>query len=62
MKKSLALALIVVATTASAASADGAKIMDGAKAGAKKVGNAVVWPFKKMGQGMKAVGKKMTGK
>jgi hypothetical protein len=62
MNKSLALALIVVATTAGVASADGGKIVDGAKSGAKKVGHAVVWPFKKMGQGMKAVGKKVTGK
>ena len=31
-------------------------------AGAKKVGSAIVWPFKKMGEGMKAVGKKITGK
>jgi hypothetical protein len=62
MKKSLALALIVVATTAGAANADAAKVVDGAKAGAKKVGLAIVWPFKKVGQGMKAVGKKVTGK
>jgi len=62
MKKSLALAIIVAATTASAANADAAKVVDGAKSGAKKVGHAVVWPFKKMGQGMKAVGKKITGK
>jgi hypothetical protein len=62
MKKSLALALIVAATTAGAAYADAAKVMDGAKSGAKKVGHAVVWPFKKVGQGMKAVGKKVTGK
>jgi hypothetical protein len=62
MKKSLALAIIVVATTAGAASADGGKIVEGAKNGAKKVGHAVAWPFKKAGAGMKAVGKKITGK
>lgn len=62
MKKSLALAVIIAATTAGAANADAAKIVDGAKTGAKKVGHAIVWPFKKVGQGMKAVGKKVTGK
>lgn len=62
MKKSLAIALIVAATTAGAAYADGGKIVDGAKSGAKKVGHAIAWPFKKVGAGMKAVGKKVTGK
>lgn len=62
MNKSLALALIVVAATAGAASADGGKIVDGAKSGAKKVGHAIAWPFKKIGHGMKAVGKKVSGK
>jgi hypothetical protein len=61
MKKSLALTLLsVLAITASAGAAQAAdnKLKDGAK----KVGSAIVWPFKKMGEGIKAVGKKISGK
>lgn len=61
MKKSLALTLLsVLAISASTgtAMADDNKVV----AGAKKVGSAIVWPFKKLGQGLKAVGKKVSGK
>ncbi len=61
MKKSLALMLLsVLAISAStgAAMADDNKVV----AGAKKIGSAIVWPFKKLGQGLKAAGKKVTGK
>lgn len=55
MKKYAALAIVVaVATTAFAPAAMAAD--DGPM---KKVGNAIVWPFKKMGQGLKAVGNGM---
>lgn len=56
----LALAAVVVmsaASTSAAVAADNKVV-----AGAKKVGVAIVWPFKKIGEGMKAVGKKVTGK
>ena len=61
MKKSLALGLLsVLAISAStgAAWADDNKVV----AGAKKVGTVIVWPFKKLGQGLKAVKDKVTGK
>lgn len=63
MKKNFALGLAVAlaVSSASAASAEDSKI----KAGAKKVGGAIAWPFKKVGQGLKAMGngaKKMVGK
>ncbi len=61
MNKSVALTLlstIVIAASTGAAVAADNKV----KAGAKKVATAVVWPFKKVGEGMKAVGKKVTGK
>jgi len=51
MKKYAALILVLaVASTAfaPAQAADDSPI--------KKVGNAIVWPFKKMGQGLKAMG------
>jgi hypothetical protein len=61
MKKAVALSVLSVivlsASTGSAVAAD-----NKVKAGAKKVGVAIVWPFKKIGEGMKAVGKKVTGK
>jgi hypothetical protein len=61
MKKSVALAVlsvIVLSASTGAANAADNKVV----AGAKKVGVAIVWPFKKIGEGMKAVGKKVTGK
>jgi D-arabinose 5-phosphate isomerase GutQ len=63
MKKSLAVGLMIAICTftATAAQAEDNKI----QAAGKKVGNAIVWPFKKMGQGLKAMGngaKKMVGK
>lgn len=61
MKKSLAIAIIstfVLTASTSAADAADNKVVTGAK----KVGNAIVWPFKKIGEGAKAVGKKVTGK
>lgn len=61
MKKSIALAamaVIVFSASVGAANAADNKVV----AGAKKIGVAIVWPFKKVGEGMKAVGKKVTGK
>jgi putative cell wall-binding protein len=63
MKKYLTLlsASIVLLSSANAAFAADNKMQEGAK----KVGSAIVWPFKKMGQGLKAMGngmKKMVGK
>ncbi len=61
MNKSVALTLlstiVLASSTGSAVAADNKVV-----AGAKKVGTAIVWPFKKVGEGMKAVGKKVTGK
>jgi hypothetical protein len=62
MKKVMTLlaASVVVLSACTAAHADN-KVQDGAK----KVGSAIVWPFKKMGQGLKAMGngmKHMVGK
>lgn len=56
----LSAAVVVLSASNSAFAADN-KLQDGMK----KVGSAVVWPFKKMGQGLKAMGngmKKMVGK
>ncbi len=53
--------LVLVMGVGNAASAEDCKI----KEGAKKVGTAMVWPFKAMGKGLKAMGngaKKMVGK
>ncbi|MBP7862524.1 MAG: hypothetical protein KIT34_09600 [Cyanobacteria bacterium TGS_CYA1] len=53
------LSVLLVAGLVSFACANSASAEDNkVKAGAKKVGNAIVWPFKKMGQGMKAMGEK----
>ena len=60
MKKFLRLSvilLIALNSMGTAALADDNKVV----AGAKKVGSAVVWPFKRIGQGLKALGKKITG-
>ena len=62
MKKTITLlsAAVIALSVCNAAQAD-SKIQNGAK----KVGSAVAWPFKKMGQGLKAMGhgmKKMVGK
>lgn len=46
-------ALVVVLAVASTAFAPAQAADDSP---VKKVGNAIVWPFKKMGQGLKAVG------
>lgn len=51
MKKYAALAIVLA--VASTAFAPAMAADDGP---AKKLGNAIVWPFKKMGQGLKAVG------
>ena len=64
MKKSLAIALVsafVLSATAGAMAANSSsdnKVV----AGAKKVGNAICWPFKKVGEGTKNAWKKVTGK
>ncbi|HEY9783841.1 MAG TPA: hypothetical protein V6D17_00475 [Candidatus Obscuribacterales bacterium] len=64
MNKSLALGLAIaisMACASSAMAADDNKVV----AAGKKVGSAIVWPFKKLGQGLKAMGngaKKMVGK
>jgi hypothetical protein len=47
-------ALVIVLAVASSAFAPAALAADDGPM--KKVGNAIVWPFKKMGQGLKAVG------
>ena len=62
MKKSVALlsllsVLAISASNGSAMAADNKVV-----AGAKKVGSAIAWPFKKVGAGLKAVGKKISGK
>ena len=60
MKKYLLLStalLITLNSTGTAALADDNKVV----AGAKKVCNAIVWPFKKIGEGLKTAGKKITG-
>ncbi|HIA51820.1 MAG TPA: hypothetical protein EYN91_06985 [Candidatus Melainabacteria bacterium] len=63
MKKSLAVGLMIAicSFTATAAQAEDSKI----KEAGKKVGSAIVWPFKAVGKGLKAMGngaKKMVGK
>ena len=61
MKKSLTLtmlALLAISTTSTAALSADNKVT----CGCKKIGTAIVYPFKKLGAGMKAVGKKVTGK
>ena len=63
MKKQLTLLTIavVLVSAGSAASAADSKL----KNGAKKVGAAIVWPFKEVGKGLKAMGngmKHMVGK
>lgn len=55
----LSAALLVALTLAGQeARAEDSKLV----AGFKKVGSAIVWPFKKMGEGLKAIGNKLTGK
>lgn len=57
----LLLAIAVSGTTGAAYAADDNVVVKGAK----KAGSAIVWPFKKLGQGLKAMGsgaKKMVGK
>lgn len=62
MKKSMAFAMLTVLAL-SASSGSAAVAADNAVvAGAKKVGTVIVWPFKKLGQGLKAVKDKVTGK
>jgi hypothetical protein len=63
MKKSLAFALLSVlvlsaSSGAMAANTSGNPVVTGAK----KVGLAIAWPFKKVGAGLKAVGHKVSGK
>ncbi|HEY9790995.1 MAG TPA: hypothetical protein V6D22_11385 [Candidatus Obscuribacterales bacterium] len=65
MKKSLAIALVsafVLSATAGAMAANSSNSDNKVVAGAKKVGNAIVWPFKKVGEGTKNAWKKVTGK
>jgi hypothetical protein len=63
MKKSLAIALVSLFMVAGSASMAANNSSDNkVVAGCKKVGTAIVWPFKKLGQGMKAVGHKISGK
>lgn len=56
----LSAALVVLCSCNTASAADNAMTN-----GAKKVGAAIVWPFKQVGKGLKAMGngmKKMVGK
>ncbi len=62
MKKSLALALLSVFVLSTGAMAANSSSDNKVVAGAKKVGLCIVWPFKKLGQGAKAVKEKITGK
>ncbi len=64
MKKSLALTLlsVIVLSASSGAMAANTSSDNKVVAAGKKVGCAVVWPFKKVGQGLKAVGSKIKGK
>lgn len=58
MKKVLVAVICLLGLTAAPAQADDNVIVKGAK----KTGAAIVWPFKKIGSGMKAIGKKISGK
>ena len=62
--KNLAFALLSVLVLSASSGALAAKTSSGnpVMAGAKKVGFAIVWPFKKVGAGLKAVGHKVSGK
>lgn len=62
MKKSLALTLLSLIVLSASSSAMAANSDNKVVVGAKKVGTAIVWPFKKVGSGMKAVGNKIKGK
>ena len=64
MKKSLALTVLSVLVLSATSGAMAANSSNDNKvvAGAKKVGQAIVWPFKKVGAGLKVVGNKMKGK
>jgi len=58
---SLLSVAVVIASCCNSASAEDSKL----KTGVKKVGTAIVWPFKKVGQGLVAMGhgaKKLVGK
>jgi len=62
MKKNVALAMLAVLVMSASTGAAMAADDNAAVAGAKKVGTIIVWPFKKIGQGLKAVKEKITGK
>ena len=62
MKKSLAFALLSAMILSASNGAMAAGSDNKVVAAGKKVGQAIVWPFKKMGEGMKAVGNKIKGK
>jgi hypothetical protein len=64
MKKSLTIALVAAFVMSAGASAMAANTSSDNKvvAAGKKVCTAVCWPFKKLGEGCKAVGSKITGK
>ena len=65
MKKSLAIALVsafVLTASAGAMAANSNNSDNKVVAAGKKVCTAVCWPFKKIGEGCKAVGHKITGK
>ena len=65
MKKSLAIALVsafVMTAGAGAMAANSSSGDNKVQACGKKVCSAVCWPFKKIGEGMKAVKNKVTGK
>jgi hypothetical protein len=62
MKKSLALTLLSVIILSAGSAASAANSDNKVVAAGKKVGQAIVWPFKKVGAGLKAVADKVKGK
>ncbi|HEY9717943.1 MAG TPA: hypothetical protein V6C69_10770 [Trichormus sp.] len=69
MRKSVLLSLmaavcvvsIMPSSYAATSSSSSGGMGDKMKNGAKSVGHAMAWPFKKMGAGFKAIGNKMHG-
>ncbi len=68
MRKSVLLSLMaavfvvsIMPSYAATSSSSSGGMGDKMKNGAKSVGHAMAWPFKKMGAGFKAVGNKMHG-
>ncbi len=68
MRKPILLSLMAAACVvsimpsyAATSSSSSGGMGDKMKNGAKSVGHAMAWPFKKMGAGMKAIGNKVHG-